>query len=238
MDCKNISLERAIQLLSLIKDFKEFSSVDLEAVAKVCHWQHYHKEEAIVRYHDESNSAFLIAQGAVRVNYFSLAGKEVILCDLTAGEIFGELTAIDGLPRSATVVAKEDSLLASISSSAFIELIYTNCNFASTVLQRLTSQIRRLTERVFEVETLKVPNRIRAKLLHLAQTQAVIVNNEAIISRAPTHVELACLIGTHREAVTRELNKLKEKKIICCQGHEIRILNIDRLAEMVDEYAS
>lgn len=75
MDCKNISLERAIQLLSSIKDFKGFSSADLEVVAKVCHWQQYHKEEAIVRYHDESNSAFLIAQGAVRVNYFSFGRK-------------------------------------------------------------------------------------------------------------------------------------------------------------------
>lgn len=232
---RHISPDRACVFLSAIKEFKNLSLLNLEAIAQVCHWHRYEEGEEIVRYHDQSNSVFLITQGEVRVNYYSMSGKEVILCDLPAGEIFGELTAIDGQSRSASVVAKSSSLLASISSSAFQELIFTNRQIAAAILQRLTGQIRRLTERVIESDTLKVPNRVRAKLLHLAHTKSVISNNQAIISSAPTHVELANLIGTHREAVTREINALKKEKIIQCnKDHEIHILDVARLTEMVE----
>ncbi|MFZ1851027.1 MAG: Crp/Fnr family transcriptional regulator [Nitrosomonas sp.] len=237
MILKNITLERAVQLLSVIKEFKKFSLTDLEAIAKTCQWHNYSKNEQIVRYHDDSNSAFFITEGSVRVNYFSKNGKEVILCNLPTGEIFGELTAIDGLPRSASVMAKENTLLASISSVAFLELIYTNRQFANTFLQRLTCHIRRLTDRVIEADTLNVPNRVRAQLLHLAKMQGAISENEAIISPAPTHIELACLIGTNREAVTRELGELKAGGIICCAKHGIQILDVAKLSDMVESDA-
>ena len=234
MTTRHISSDRACAFLSVIKEFKNLSLANLEAIAQVCQWHRYETNEAIVRYHDDSNSVFFITQGEVRVNLYSMSGKEVILCDLPAGEIFGELTAIDGQLRSASVVAKTSSLLASISSSAFQELIFSNRQIAAAILQRLAAQVRRLTERVFESDTLKVPNRIRAKLLHLARTQTTVSNNMAIISAAPTHVELANLIGTHREAVTRELNDLKKEHIITYKDHEIHILNVARLAEMVE----
>ncbi len=234
MAIRQISPDRACAFLSVIKEFKDLSLTDLEAIAQVCQWYRYGAGEEIVRYHDDSNSVFFVTQGEARVNYNSMSGKEVILCDLVTGEIFGELTAIDGQSRSANVVAKTSTLLACISSSAFQELIFSNRQIAAAILQRLTGQIRRLTERVFESDTLKVPNRIRAKLLHLAKTQATISNNQATISAVPTHVELACLIGTHREAVTRELNELEAGNIIAREGDVIHILDVARLTELVE----
>lgn len=236
MTATNISDDRAIAMLSNIKEFKGLPLADLEAIAQVCQWYRYEAGKEVVRYHDDSNSVFFITQGDMRVNFYSVSGKEVILCDLAAGEIFGELTAIDGQSRSASVVAKTSTLLASISSSAFQELIFSNRQIAAAILQRLTGQIRRLTNRVFESDTLKVPNRIRAKLLHLAKTQATISNNQAIISPAPTHSELACLIGTHREAVTRELNDLEGANVIMVmrKAHEIHILDVARLTKLVE----
>lgn len=236
MTTQHLPPDRACALLSAVKEFKDLSLTDLEAVVQACHWHRYEAGEEIVRYHDNSNSVFLVMQGEVRVNYNSISGKEVILCDLAVGEIFGELTAIDGQSRSANVVARTSTLLASISSSVFQELIFSNRQIAAAILQRLTGQIRRLTERVFESDTLKVPNRIRAKLLYLAKTQATISNNKAIISAVPTHVELACLIGTHREAVTRELNELEAENIIMIMRKEdaIHILDVARLTELVE----
>ena len=105
MATRQISSDRACALLSVIKEFKNLSLTDLEVIAQACQWYRYEAGEEIVRYHDDSNSVFFITQGEVRVNYNSISGKEVILCDLVAGEIFGELTAIDGQSRSANVVA-------------------------------------------------------------------------------------------------------------------------------------
>ncbi|MBP6057633.1 MAG: Crp/Fnr family transcriptional regulator [Nitrosomonas sp.] len=229
-----ISLERAIALLSNIKDFKDLSLADLEVVAKVCHWHRYKAREEIVRYHNDSNSVFMITQGEVRVNYYSMSGKEVILCDLSSGEIFGELTAIDGESRSASVAARTSALLASISSSDFQELIFTNRKIAMAILLRLTGHIRRLTQRVFELSTLDVRDRIHAELLRLAKKQAI-VSNTTIISPSPARVDLANLVGTVRETVSKELTKLENEKVILRKNDhgELHILDVARLTEMV-----
>ena len=233
MTTRHIPPDRASAMLASIKEFQTLSVADMEAIAQVCHWHRYEAGEEIVRYHDDSNSVFFITQGEMRVTYYSISGQEVILCDLPAGEIFGELTAIDGRSRSATVVAKTNSLLASISSSAFQELIFTKRQIAAAILQRLTGQIRRLTERVFEFSTLAVRNRIHAELLRLTKKQTVIAN-VAIISPAPTHIELANLVSTHREAVTRELNNLAKENLILRKDHELHILDVAKLTEMVE----
>ncbi len=225
--------ERGCILLTVIKEFKNLSAENLTIIAKACQWHRFHADEEIIRYHDHSTSVFFITQGEVRVTFYSMCGKEVILCDLSAGEIFGELTAIDGCSRSATVVAKTSSLLATISSSDFQELIFSNRQIAAAILQRLTGQIRRLTERVFEFSTLAVRNRIHAELLRLAKKQTIL-SNQVVISPVPTHVELANLVSTHREAVTRELNQLEKDRLILRKDHELHILDVAKLMEMVE----
>lgn len=221
-------------MLSIIKEFQNLSSKELDTVADICHWNRYESGEDIVRYHDSSNSVFFIIQGEIRVTYHSLSGHEVILCDLPAGELFGELTAIDGRARSATVVARTNAMLASMSAPDFLSLIYSNQNIAATILSRLTGQVRRLTERIYDFSTLAVRSRIHAELLRLAKKQKD-TPNIAIITSAPTHADIANLVSTHREAVTRELNSLVKKKLIERKGHDLHILDVGTLTKMVND---
>ncbi len=228
-----ISTERSIAMLSTIKEFHALSDADLEAIAQIGSWHRYEVGEEVVRYRDKSNSVFFIVQGEMRVTYYSLSGHEVILCGLPAGEMFGELTAIDGEPRSATVVAKSRSLLMSISSSDFHSLILSNQSVALAIFNRLTCQVRRLTERIFEFSTLAVRNRIHAELLRLARRQ-IIASNIATISPAPTHADIANLVSTHREAVTRELNELHRNRLIIRIGNNLHIPDLSKLIDLVN----
>lgn len=229
-----ISVERARALLATIIDLKLLTCTDLEAVVKCCRWHQYMGGQEIVRYHENSTNAFFIIHGSIRVTYFSLSGHEVILCDLSDGEMFGELTAIDGQPRSANVVAKTDTLVAIISAPDFLNLIHSNEQICTAILRRLTGQIRRLTERVYDYSTLAVRNRIHIELLRMAKKQMV-ASNIAIISPAPTHADIANIVSTHREAVTRELNELARSKLIMREGHELHVMDIARLTRMVDD---
>ncbi|WP_300087853.1 Crp/Fnr family transcriptional regulator [uncultured Nitrosomonas sp.] len=219
--------------LAVIREFQDFSATDLNMIAQPLQLQHFLAGEEIIRYLDHSDSVFFVLEGSVRVHYFGYSGDEVILCDLPQGEIFGELTAIDGQPRSAAVVARSDSLLAVMSNQAFQQLICESPVFCMAIMQRLAGQIRRLTERVFDFSTLAVRNRIHAELLRLAR-QNMDSPNTAIINPAPTHAELACFVSTHREAVTRELSELARIGLIQRTGHELRVLDIERLRKMVD----
>lgn len=231
---RNIPIDRAVAMLSSIKEFQNLHPKDVEMAATVCQWYRYEIDNEIVRYRDKSNSVFFIVQGEVRVMYHSVSGQEVILCDLSAGEMFGELTALDGCPRSATAIAKTSVLLASMSAEDFCNLIYSNRKIAEIILKRLTGQIRRLTERIYDYSTMTVRSRIQAELLRFAKNHMNSANT-AIISPAPTQTEIANLVSTHREAVSRELNELARNKLIKRQKHDLYILDIEKLSQMVSD---
>ena len=151
-----------------------------------------------------------------------------------AGEVFGEYPAIDGGPRSASVEARTRCAVASMPAGAFQELLATEPKVAQALLPQLVTKIRALTTRVYEFSTLAVKNRIQAELLRLANL-ASREGKSARIIPAPTHVEIASRVSTHREAVTRELNRLCRIGIAERQGSALLVKDIERLAEMVHE---
>jgi CRP-like cAMP-binding protein len=220
--------------LSDIAIFANLSADALERIQKRCSWRTYEPGEPIVEYLDDSDDVFFIAVGEVRVTLYSTTGKIVNLRDLGAGEVFGEYPAIDGGPRSASVEARTNCVVASMPAAAFQELLSTEPRVAQAMLPQLVTKIRALTTRVYEFSTLAVNNRIHAELLRLANL-APKDGKSARIIPAPTHVEIASRVSTHREAVTRELNRLSRIGIAERQGSALVIKDVDRLAEMVHE---
>lgn len=224
----------ANSLLRVVRELHALSEADIESIGSRCRWLRYSAGDIVLRYNDESDSIFFIVEGTVRLTYYAASGQEVILGDLCAGELFGELAAIDGQRRSATGIVKSDALLAVLSSDAFRDLIRNNHQLSIAMLRRVTTLVRRLTERVVDFSTLAVRHRIHVALLRLA-TDHMTQPNQAVISPAPTHTDLANLISTHREAVTRELNELVRKKLIRRGNHCLEVLDVRKLGEMVRE---
>jgi CRP/FNR family cyclic AMP-dependent transcriptional regulator len=222
----------ANSLLAVITEFRALQAADLDAIGSRCQWRRAIAGEVVLHYQDDGSSIFFIIEGTIRLTHYAKSGHEVILGELNAGDMFGELAAIDGQRRSATVVARTDTLLAVMPAAAFLDLLRTSHPIAMATLRRLSGQVRRLTERVFDFSTLAVRNRIHAALLQLAKDQ-VTGTNQAIITPVPTHIDLANMISTHREAVKREFNELVRDKLIRREEHSIVILDIERLRRMV-----
>jgi CRP-like cAMP-binding protein len=220
--------------LAEVAIFANLSAHVLEQIQQRCSWRQYGTGEAIVEYLDESDDVFFITAGEVRVTLYSITGKVVNLRDLGTGEVFGEYPAIDGGPRSASVEARTNCVIASMPAGAFQELLLTEPRVAQAMLPQLVTKIRALTTRVYEFSTLAVNNRIQAELLRLANL-APREGNSARITPAPTHVEIASRVSTHREAVTRELNRLCRLGIAERRGSALLVKDVDRLAEMVHE---
>jgi CRP-like cAMP-binding protein len=160
----------------------------------------------------------------------SLNGREVILSDLVEGDFFGELAAIDERPRSATVVAQSECVLASIPGDAFRAAVTELPAGALWLQRRLTSQIRGLTEKVFELNALRVRSRLHCELLRMCQRAP---GPAVTIDPAPTHAELAARIGTHREAVTREISQLADAGLVGQQNRRLEIRDVPALVRLV-----
>jgi CRP-like cAMP-binding protein len=165
------------------------------------------KGRAVVSRSEISGDVFLVQEGRFNVVRYSSDGRQVSLRELGEGQMFGELAAIDGAARSVGIVAVTDGRLLAIPPHLFRATVRDHPDAADWLIRRLTAQVRGLTERVFELSALNVRARLHCELLRLARSR------DGGTGEAPTHAELANRIGTHREAVTRELNLLAEQKI-------------------------
>lgn len=188
----------------------------------------YGREETIVAHDDEGRECFFVIEGRARATVFSEGGRVVAYRDIEPGDIFGELSAIDGNARSASVVALEDLRVARLSGAAFREIVDTHPAIAWALLEHLSAQMRRMTDRVYEFSTLVVRDRLVRELLRLA-AEAGEEQGQVRVSPAPTHFDLAAKISTHREAVSREMSTLAKLKLIEKRGDSLVLLDLAAL---------
>ena len=229
-----VPVELTAESLVGVEVFRRLSAAHREKLAALCQGRRYAAMQRILSHKDDSQDVYFIVSGKVRVTIYSMGGKEITFRDQVAGEMFGELGAIDGEPRSAHVMALEDSLLASMSRETFWGVLGNYPQVAEFTLKRLASLVRLLSERVFEFSTLAVRNRIHAELLRLAREHPR-GDNTAAITPAPTHADIASRISTHREAVTREYHNLSESGLIEQHRGQLIINDVARLETMVRE---
>jgi CRP/FNR family cyclic AMP-dependent transcriptional regulator len=212
--------------------FRDLNDKDRAAIAARCEGSRFSAGSKIVLQEDNRTDVFLIISGQVRVIFNSKLGKEVQFRDQNAGECFGELSAIDGEPRSAEVNTLTDVFVGTIKSADFLDIATNYPSVSAKLLHQLTYMVRSLTDRVVELSTLGVANRFHAELLRLARSHGVI-NNKSLIKPAPTHAEFASRVSTQREAITKEIGRLVRHDILERTRGGLNIPDVVRLETMV-----
>jgi len=196
----------------------------LDEISRRCAWRHYEAGQRLVSREAADRDLHMIVAGTVRVTSYSAAGRETSFRDLEAGTSYGELSALDGRPRSVDVVAMSSALIASLSPADFRNLLREEWIVNERVLLRLTDLVRRLTDRVLDLSTLTVQQRICRELLRLA--------HGGRIDPAPKHAELASLVSTYREQITREISALVKSGVLAKDGHALVVRDAARLERM------
>ena len=204
------------------------------ALARVCAWRTYRNHEQIFDRLDTGRDVFFVAHGKARIVNFSFSGREISFTDLGPGDFFGELAAIDGQPRSASVVAVGETLVAAMPPSAFSRVVSEHPEIAMAMVGHLAGMVRRATERIMELSTVGANNRVHAELLRLAATAGDDVN-AAVIAPIPTHSDIASRVSTTRETVARVLSELNRDGLVKRQGDRLLITDLARLEDMVEE---
>jgi CRP/FNR family cyclic AMP-dependent transcriptional regulator len=206
---------------------------EFDALAQACRWRSCRAGELIVSREDTGRELYLVVSGSVRVTTYSAAGRQVTFRDAAAGEYFGEVAALDGLPRSADVLAIDGSLLAVVPRELFHRVMAEHPAIAARVMTALAGLVRRLSDRVLDLSTLSVQERLYIELLRLAQ-EAGVRNNEARIDPAPRHGDLASKVSTYREQVSRELSALQKSGLLAKDGTAMVVRDVNRLEQLVE----
>ncbi|MEQ8707576.1 MAG: Crp/Fnr family transcriptional regulator [Rhodospirillales bacterium] len=220
--------------LSNVALFADLAQPELDAIDKLCSFNRYSSQEQIIDRDSESQDVFFVLEGRVRVVLYSLSGREVTLDDLEAGSYFGQLAALDGHPRSASVMALESTLVASMRPTHFMNMLAEHPSIAMKVMLEFTRIIRASTDRIMDLSTLGANNRVHAELLRQARVVGA-EDNVARITPIPVHSDIASRVSTTRETVARVLNDLARKKLVERQKNALVILDVARLEDMVEE---
>lgn len=226
--------KKEMKNLSNIDLLSELKPADLKKVGEFCSFKHYDAQEQIIDRQSESTDVFFVLSGKIRVVIYSLSGREITLDDLSAGGYFGDLAAIDGEPRSASVMALTDCLVASLPQNHFLSLLETHPPVALKVMKSLTRIIRTATDRIMDLSTLAANNRVHADLLRLARNHMG-EGNTAEISPIPMHSDIASRVSTTRETVARVLNDLARNGLVERQKEVMVVLDVELLSDMVEE---
>ena len=217
-----------VELLSTLKP------AELKKVEKQVVFKRFAAQEQIIDRQSETSDVFFVIEGDVRVVNYSLSGREITLDDLPPGGHFGELAAIDSAPRSASVMALTDCLVASLPQEQFLDPLEKQPPIALKVMKALTGIIRTATDRIMDLSTLAANNRVHADLLRMARGHMK-GDKRADISPIPTHSDIASRASTTRETVTRVLSDLAKNGVVERQKEALVVLGVEQLSDMVEE---
>jgi CRP-like cAMP-binding protein len=218
-------------------DVPMFSALPRAAVKALdarCDWRRVTAKEWVIDYQDDGIDVFFVVAGSVRVLIYAKSGREVILADLEAGGFFGEMAPIDGHPRSASVLAISDAVVATMPGSVFLEALHDHPEVSMYVLKLLAARVRELDNRVLEYSTLDVRHRVSCELLRLARPDPK-NSRRGVLAPAPTQAEIASRVSTSREAVVREMKFLERQGYLLRQKDALVLNDMPGLVRRLEK---
>jgi CRP/FNR family cyclic AMP-dependent transcriptional regulator len=221
-----VDLIRTVPLFSTLTD-EEFNQLAHIFVARA-----YRKNQVIFLEEETGNYMYLVLSGKVKVAKAGVGGKETILAIHRTGDFFGEMSLLDGKTAPATVSAMEDAKIISVSGTDFHKYLLHNEKVMQQIIQVLCARLRQ----VWQTQSLSSSTadaRIRMGIYQLAKRHGIRDAHGTIIDLKITHQELAEMVGTSRETVTRVLTRLREQRII--EVDQRRITLIDSKALLVED---
>ncbi len=218
--------------LAGVELFTELTPEERIALARECNFQKFSTGQTIVDKDDIKRDVLLIIKGKVEVTRFSISGKEIALDEIPQGKYFGEFSAIDGEPRSASVIATADCTLAHVSPTLFRRIMDEHPGIAWKVLIQLTHVIRVSNERIMDLATLTSYQLVCSEILRLAEPDAATAGAWSIYP-LPKQSDIARRIGTSRETVGRVLRDLIDGGVISKKGRSVFIPDRGKLELMV-----
>jgi CRP/FNR family cyclic AMP-dependent transcriptional regulator len=198
--------------------FQGLSDDEIRSIAAHAVMRKVSKNTVLLREGEQPVSLYVVQRGKVHVSVSGEDGRELVLSILGPNELFGELALIDGEPRSATVIATDDSEIAVVSRSDFADCLRKNPDIAIKLLKGLALRVRELNDNVKGFAMLDVQGRVTRLLERLARNR-----DGRLVTDPITQQEIANMVGASREMVSRIINQLRADGAIEVKGRAITV---------------
>jgi CRP-like cAMP-binding protein len=220
-------------LLKQVPLFRSLRAEDSRHIAALLQKHTLRKGDALFRQGEEGHSLYMITAGKIKIVRQSWEGDEVILAVLSSGDFCGEMSLLDGLPRSADAVAAEETHLYGLNRKDFLAYVMNNETAVKAILSALSKRLRKADDFLEDIFFLKVAARLAKKLIELAGSNGFREEENGPIKLSVTQKDLAGMIGATRESVNKELRSLREKNLIGLSGNAILIQDMEGLQKRI-----
>jgi len=198
-----------VQFLRRVPLFSHLSETELSRLADVSRERSYPKNSVILFEDDPGDALYMVVAGQVKVVLIGEDGREVILSVLREGDFFGEMALLDELPRSAHVIAMQDSNLLVLRREDFQRRLQETPTIAFGLMAELSRRLRKADDKIGGLVLLDVNGRVARLLCQMADE-----HDGTTITRRVTHHTIAQMIGSSRETVSRTIRDLADRKLI------------------------
>jgi CRP-like cAMP-binding protein len=209
-----------VQMVADIPLFKGLPKEQLDEVVNSMADQTFDRGQTVLSEGEVAEGFFVLVQGKVKIFKLSTEGKEQILHFVGPGESFGEVPMFSGGRFPASAETTEKSRIFFFPRAAFLNLIGTDPTLAMNMLADLSKRLRQMTRLVEELSLKEVPSRLAAYILYLSSE-----NESDDVGLDITKGQLASLLGTIPETLSRILGKMSAQEVISVQGRKLKILD-------------
>lgn len=221
-----------VAFLNTVPIFVNLKPAQLEPLVRKLQLRRYHREEVIFHQDDPADRMHIIVEGSVRISIASEDGRERDIALLQPGECFGEMGLLDGSNRSATATAMDASETLTLLRQDFFDFLKQHPEVVADTTSLLTRRLRHVNRMVGDMAFLDAPTRVSRQLLELAATYAGTTEWRGPMEIPLGQDELARLVGTTRETVSRSLNSYRRLGILTTSHRRITIIDREALERM------
>lgn len=222
------------QFLQSIPLFEDLSVKALHAIESNVVKRRFAQGDVIFREGDPGEVLYIVKYGQVRIYVSGGSYETSVILFGRPGDIFGELAIVDGLPRSASATAIQDTLVYTVERHDFRTLMRRYPQLALNFMKLLSVRVRYNTRKVNSLASMSVPSRLARMLLTLAQDYGEVYDNGVLINTSLNQTELASLIGATRESTNKALSIFRKDDLIRKEGSHIVVIDPEALRDRVN----
>lgn len=220
------------ELVAKIPLFAELEGSERRAVASLLRIQRYPARATVVWEGDAGGALFFILSGYLKAVSQSTDGNEVLLSVMGPGEVMGELSVLDGNPRSASVVALDACELGVIERAPLLSLVRQSPALALGLISVLTQRLRNLSKRCENISSLDIPARLAEVLTNLAERHGQRQGKELRIPVRLSQQDLGNMVGATRESVNKQLRLWAQEGVLRQEDGRVVISDLRALREL------
>jgi len=216
-------MEKRRLLLRRIDIFADLTDREVDTILDVMRERTIPRGTIVFHQHDSGGGLYLILAGSVKITRSGRDGREVTVAVLSEGNFFGEMSLLDGQPRSASATALQSARLLVLDREHFQRYVLAQPRIVAKLMRELSKRLRAADQAIENLALGSVRDRLTHLLGHLGR-RLPLKEGRGVIERSTTHQELAEMVGSSRETVTRTLAAMEGDELIKFDRRRIVLL--------------